>query len=316
LADIRVSRLSVDRYARVIERFAEYKKSAGLTDFGITHWFGNAHNFSNYELARLFEVGRMVGTSNPYEFVLLGGVFHRTRPAMKAWLLSRQNMGVKTLITSFLGYGDVHDKWNRKKGNFDFLMESQQLATEIGMGLIQRTFLISSTLPMVGRLLDRLDEIGGNVVERVAYLLFYSGLARKYDDQRVTMEILDNQPTRVKGIYREDKSKWKSEKDWIEYARNEQHDPYENSYVVLKLDDANIDKVESMSCEAIITDLTQRTKAAYASVPSREELCEKYGDKTNEKVYMFMWDMECKWMDRYLRDNPVVFERYLTHFGR
>ena len=313
LADRRISKIPIDRYVAVVERFMEYKESKGLANFGVDQWLGNAYSFDNYEFDRISQLNHKLG--NPYEALCLGGVKHMPCAEMKDWLAWRQKMGAKKVIASFLGYGDAHDKWNRKKSNFEFLMKSQKLATEAGMGLIQRAFLTNSTLPMLCTLFDMLDELGGEVVERVGYPLFYSGSARNLEHERVTMETLDNQPQRIKAIYRRDKNNWKSEKDWIELARNGNHE-YESKYVTLRLDDSNIDKVEAISCEAVIADLIERTKAAYASVPEREELCEKYGDKTNEKIYMFMWDMECLWVDRYLEDKPVVFERHLTHFGR
>jgi hypothetical protein len=314
LADSKISKISIDRYAAIVERFIEYKEANGLKDFGVGQWLGNAFNFNDYEYARVAEIEHKLG--NSYENICLGGVPHKPRAEMKEWLAARQNMGAKNLIVAFLGHGAVHDRWNRKKGNFAFQMETQKVAAELGMGLIQRTFMTNSTLPMAGEWLDMLDELGGEVVQRVAYLLFYSGLGRNFEHDRVTMETLDKQPDRVKAIYRQDKDRWKSEKTWIEQLRNEKGNENGYGYVCLKIDDSNIDQIESMSCEAILDDLIQRTNTAYGAIPGREELCEKYGDKSNEKIYMFMWDMECLWVDRYLRDNPVHFERHLTHFGR
>jgi len=144
---------------------------------------------------------------------------------------------------------------------------------------------------------------------------FYSGLARKYEHERVTMELLDKQPKRVQEIYRTDKNNWKSEKDWVEYALNNPSH-YGKGHVDLTLTDKNIEMIESMSCEEIIENLVKRTKLAYSIAPSQEELASKYSDKTSEKLYMFLWDMEALWMDRYLKENPIDFERGLTHFGR
>ena len=165
------------------------------------------------------------------------------------------------------------------------------------------------------QLLDRLDAEVPDIRSRTGYPLFYSGLARRYENERVTMEMLDAQPNRVKAIYREDKDKWKSERDWIEFSRTAKPE-HEEGQVSLTLTDKNIDQIEAMSCEEILKDLTKRTQAAYNSVPSREELAEKYSDSDSEKIYMFMWDMECLWLDRYLKEHPTQFERELTHFGR
>jgi hypothetical protein len=316
LPNNKISRISVDRFAAIVERFIEYKESQGLKDFKITEWLGNAFNFNEYEYTKVAEINRKLDQF--YENICLGGVSHKYPEEMRAWLAARQKIGAKNLIVALFGIGTIHDTWNRKKGDFAFQMESQRQAIEIGMGLIQRTFLMHSILPVIGDLFDMFDELGGEVVGRWTCPLYYCGLARKLEHERVTMEILDNQPSRVKATYLA-KNNWKSEIDWIEEVRKGNPD-WENGYglghVVLRLDDSNIDRIESMSCEAILDELIQRTNAAYAVLPSREELCEKYGNRKNEKVYVGMREMDDLWVDRFLRDNPVEFDSYLTHFKR
>lgn len=309
----RPAKFGIGRFEKMLNRFFEYKEKLGSDDFDVSHWLGYTYDLDKDDFAvqiRMFEKSGW----NP-KLLLMGGVRHRHGDELVQWLTERRGMGMERVVATYFGLNEQHDYMNNKEGHFEYQIELQKLAGELGYRNEQRMFLLRSTMPVMEQLLDRLEEVGASVTDKCAYPLFYSGRARRYDGDRVTMELLENQPERVKAVYRNDIYKWKSEKDWIEAAKGEASS-YESGHVSLLLTDDNIEKYEDMSCEEIYRELTERTQTAYAAAPTREELCEKYSDPTNERLYMFMWDMECLWMDRYLKENPVSFERLLTHFGR
>jgi hypothetical protein len=246
--------------------------------------------------------------------LLLGGLPHMDDITLKQWLMDRKAIGSEYVVATYSGYKEQHDYWNNKKGNFDFQVNAQKIAHSIGLENKQRFLITRSSLKNMELLLDLLDGLELPIKKRFAIPMFYSGLARQYENERVTMEMLDSQSNRIKAIYRDDKDEWKSERDWIKYFMDET--PISETHSLkLFLTDENIDRIESMSCEEIIEELTLKTQAAYNRIPSREELIEKYSDINNEKVYMFMWDIETVWLDRYLRSNVTEFERELTYFG-
>jgi hypothetical protein len=299
----------------VVERFLQWKNDNRPDNFGFSDWMGNTFDSDVDTLHSYMELQHRINQEWEYNMILLGGIKHRSESEMRDWLQERQAIGCRNLIASFMGYGHVHDQWNKKKGNFDFQMMSLSIGKELGMHLVERMFFTRSTLLLTEGLLDRLDAIGGDA-ECVGYLLFYSGLARRFEDDRVTNEILDSQSDRIKAVYRGDRHRWKSEADWVKIMREDSDDDEKDAWLALHLTDANIDRIESMSCDEIVEDLTLRTKAAYHAIPSRRELCEQYSDPANEKIYMFRWDMESRWLDRYLQQYPTDFERELTHIGR
>jgi hypothetical protein len=178
------------------------------------------------------------------------------------------------------------------------------------MALQQRIFLTKRTLPFIQELLEQLDRLPRSDYRGV-YLLFYSGFAvRRLEEDRVTEGIMETLPGYIKTLLRSDWNNWRSERKWMETVRAEADLPQKITLKLL-LTDANIGRIESMSCEELLAQLEARTRAAYSVVPGRRELCEGWGDESNTRVYMFRHEMERKWLDNYLRRHPAEFEREL-----
>lgn len=311
LADRRLAHFSMDRFVAVVEKFLDYKTKTG---FDIGQWLGYSFELALNDFEKQLQIYRRSGFD--LKVLLLGGLVMRRGHELRQWYQQRQALGSDTVVASYYGYGSRHDYLNNQVGHFAYQIEAQKIAAEVGLKNSQRIFLFKAALPEMERILDSIDEVGDSVTERVAYLLFYSGLGRAFENERITHELLDNQPDRLKAFYRDDHEQWKSEEEWVEWVRDGKP-VFPQNWLSLNLNDANITRIEQMSCEEIIDELTRRTKKAYSMIPEREELAEKYSDPTSEKLYMFMWDMECLWVDRFLARNPeVVFERDLTHFGR
>jgi hypothetical protein len=300
------------RVAALLDRFTQWKEERGLQDFQVGHWVGYTHDFS---LSDLLEVKRLYNRKDwSLELILLGGLPDRSKDKLKGWLRERQEAGFTSVVASFMGYGEFHDRWNGRRGDFERLMETQRIAADLGMDLQQRIFLTRGTIPMLDGLLEKLDELPGKVIVREAYPLFYSGKAVKLEKERITEETLNSLPEHIKKLYRSDWKNWQSERQWIKTVMGEAETP-EKLSVSLILNESNIDRYESMSCEAILAELESRTRDAYSAIPGRRELCEQCGDASNTRIYMFRHDIERKWLDTFLRKTPVEFEREMTHLS-
>jgi hypothetical protein len=301
------------RLANLVDRFYIWKQQQSLADFRVGHWFGYTHNF---DLAQMIEEKRLraLGGWN-LDVILLGGLPDRSASEMKAWLKERMDAGFASVISSFTGYGALHDRWNGRKGDFERLMQIQRVAADVGMGLRQRIFLTNSTLPWLDELLKRLDDLPGSVVERCAYLWFYNGFSVRLERERITEETFNNLPEHIAMLLRKDWRKWRSEARWMEAVRQEEAETPQKVSLKLIVTESNIDQVELMSCEEILAELRRRTQEAYAAIPSRRELCERWGDPSNRNMYMFQEHAERKWLDAYLQSSPIQFERHLTHLA-
>jgi hypothetical protein len=247
--------------------------------------------------------------------VLLGGVHWRPDDEMRRWLKRRQEIGFNSVVASFAGHGEFSDRWNGRKGDFDFQMRALRVAAGLGMELRQRLFLTNSTIPLLDELIEKLDDLPGRVGDRCIFPLFYLGHARRMEDERITRETFDGLPEYIRRLYRSDWRGWRSEAEWIEFVSKEDQTP-DAVPLPLQLNDSNIDRIESMSCDEIVAGLEKKTRAAYAAIPSRAELCERYGDPSNARIYMFKDEIERKWLDLHLAKNQVTLDREAMFYLR
>lgn len=312
LSSKKLANITFARFESVVERFMTWRQERGLADFNVRCYLARSHNYDINTLKGLMELAERRG--GHLDFVLLGGLFWRPDDEMRTWLRQRRDIGIKIVGASFAGHGRFHDRWNGRPGDFDFRMRALAMAADLGMELRQHLFLTRSTIPQLNELIEKLDALPGRVGERSVLPLFYRGPAKRLEDERITDETLDGLPERVRRLYPPDWKNWRSEREWIDFVCREDETP-EIVTLDLELTDSNIGRIESMSCDEIMAGLENRTRAAYAAIPSRAELSERYGDPDNRCIYVFRRDVERKWLDLHLADHPTVFERELTHLG-
>jgi hypothetical protein len=300
--------ISFARVAAQIRRFDKWARQTGRDGLRVTNWIGYTFETDLPTLKETRSLADLCGWG--FNLILLGGLRDRDESELRPWLAERRDAGFTSVVASFMGYGELHDHWNGRHGDFERLLKTQRIAASLDMELEQRIFLTRESLPMLEQLLDTLDELPGKVRVREIYPLFYSGLARHWEKFRMTAEEIDKLPYRIKNLFRSDYCNWRMECEWMEAVRAEENASDKVSLNLL-LDGNNIDAIESASCQQVYDDLEQRTLAAYAAIPSRAELCEQFGNKLNHAVYMFRKDIETKWLDEYLRFYPVHIERNL-----
>jgi hypothetical protein len=75
--------------------------------------------------------------------------------------------------------------------------------------------------------------------------------------------------------------------------------------LTLKLDvnESNIDYLETASCDEIITERGRQYQDSYREIPPLDELCARYGDMTNRRVYTMNRDVEGKWLTLHERET-------------
>jgi hypothetical protein len=294
------SALPFARFERLVHRFHDWKIADRRDDLEIGVFVGPSFD---YDIETLRGVARLRARRGAKLQILnLGGLRVRSGEALTAWLEERRSEGIIGFHTSLAGCGEIHDRWNGRRGDFDYQTTILRRGGERGMVRHERLFLTQNTLPHFDRLLDILDGIPGEVRNRYATLFFYAGLATRYEDERITEDIRDALPERIGRLRQGKFVDWRSEREWIPLMLEAADKPRR---LILKLDvhEGNIEQLEKSSCEEIFAERERLYQESYQPIPSIAELCARYGDPASRKVYMMSRDVEGRWLDLHARET-------------
>ncbi|MBS0234854.1 MAG: radical SAM protein [Proteobacteria bacterium] len=303
--------VSTARHIAVVDRFIEWRARNKTSDFQIGQAVNYASNLSAEDQGQLMQLHKRLGWARLTMRIHLGGLPIWSDAEIAKWLRVRKASGVETVHGSLAGHGRIHDYWNNRKGDFDYLLKIFRFAADEGLGLRQRLFAIKSTLSILGETVALLDQ-AGEPVERYLMPFFYRGTALRHEQERISKRDLDALAPTAQYLLDRDDHRWRSEADWVSVLRNSSHDA-EPISLQLELTARNIETIEKSSCDEILERLTKQTLTAYDAIPGREELLERWSDDQNTYIYPYAQDVERLWLDRYLRENPTKFERHLTH---
>ncbi len=313
----KITDVAFSRFAHLVERFIDWRNRIPDAPFSILAGFEDSYDFSVETLRGLFDLYGKIGWGDECKGIKLGGLKWRSDDEMRAWLMARRDAAdLKIVHASLAGNGSIHDRWNGRKGDFEFLMRTMVTAAELGLRVHQRIFVVKSTLPVLGVLLDKLDEIPGDAIRYLSTFV-YRGLATRFEEERITEEMRDKLPARIAEISQRTGDRWLSEREWIEdFADEVETERPQQIELELDINEANIDCLEHMHCEEIVADLIKRTQRAYAMLPSRQELRTNFADPINRRIYASLEELERKWLDHYQNESSVQFERTLTHLRK
>ena len=294
------SALPFSRFEQLVHRFHDWKQSTHRDDFGIGIFVGPSFD---YDIETLQGVARLHARRGArFQILNLGGLRIRQGDALTEWLEERRAAGIEGFHASLAGCGETHDRWNGRAGDFDYQMSILRLGGERGMVRREKLFLTQNTLPIFDRLLDILDSIPGEVRGRSASPFFYAGLASRYESERITEDIRDNLPERINRLRPARFDNWLSEREWIPIMLETASRPRK---LILKLDvdETNIDYLENASCDEIFAERERQYQDSYRNIPALDELCTRYGDPTNRKIYIMSRDVEGRWLDMHKRET-------------
>src|ERR1700744_439482 len=284
------SGLPFSRFGRLAHRFHDGKAASG-NDFDIRIFVGPSLDYDIDTLEGVRRIRARKGLS--FEILNLRGLRIRDPEALGAWIDERRAAGIVGVHTSLAGCDATHDRWNGRRGDFDYQVAILRMAGARGMLRQERLFVATNTLPAFDRLLDLMESIPGEVQSRIVTPFFYAGLARRYEDERLTEDMRDALPDRIKNLRRGRFQEWRSEREWIPLLMETADKPRK---LAMKLDvhEGNIDWLETASCEEVFATQEGLYREGYGRMPSFEELCARYGDPDGRKVYMLPRDLEQK----------------------
>jgi hypothetical protein len=315
MGDKKLARLPVERIAAFLERFLEWEHGSNKGPH-VSYIINYTSDYDRRTLELIKDLdARYPRPYGPLSGITLGGLPWRPETELRAWLMERQEYGCKTAHASLAGMGSVHDYWNGRPGNFDLIMTTLRIAGELGMGLGARLFVTKSTLSFLEELNSLLEQLPKHQNDwRYALPFFYAGWGAKLEDERIDEDIRDSLPSWLDPLIKRSSCDgfWRSEREWIAHIGSLPDQAVETN-LILNVTEDNIDRLESMSCDEIVMEYKARTLAAYTAMPNLQELCDRYGNKENRKVYPLERCITMKWLDAHLMAHPSTFERHLTH---
>jgi hypothetical protein len=137
---------------------------------------------------------------------------------------------------------------------------------------------------------------------RNASPFFYAGLASRYEDERLTEDERDTLPERINELRPGKFGTWLSEREWIPMML-ETADKPRRLQLKLDVDESNIDYLERASCEEIFAAREREYQESYCAIPAIDELCARYGDRDNRRIYIMSRDVEGRWLDLHHRET-------------
>lgn len=316
-----LAQISVERFLALADRFAQWGKTA---DYSVVRIMHNSDEITADMVPFLDDqsVGSSAGARSANKSfniklpaVRTGGLRMRSDEAIQAWIASWRKTGADLVHASFAGHGEVHDWWNNRTGDYDFLMRIQKMAVEMGLKIGHTFFLMKNTLPGLQAVLDDLDRLNVKPDHRYPIPVAYLGRAcsNAAERERLTEEDRDNfAHLDIAMELGFDRQRWKSEREWLRELKDGK-DPSTQEGLCLRINEHNIEQLEATPCEATVEALLRRTAAAYHALPSREELMAEYGDAKSTRVYGDAHELDRLWLDRHIRKCDPPFERGLTH---
>lgn len=304
----RSSPIDICRYLTFVERLVEWSRK---TRPGLKVLIGFSPSYNHdLETFKLLGVWYRRVFGKDWDVISLGGLKMRSDDDMRRWLAERQEAGLKSIYGTFVGRGAVHDRWNGRRGDFDFLIRTMRIGAELGLDHTNQHIVIKDSLPLLTDVFGILDALPTRHSGRYARLPYYIGHNVHHEDQRIDEDDRSALPAIISDLL--DASSLHSERGWIEFVDTQEEAPMEVS-LRLELDVANIGLLETKSGDAIVTDLETRASEALSKIPFIQELARTYGDPKSTKIYNF-FDVERVWIARFLASHPIPLDQKLLHY--
>jgi hypothetical protein len=242
------SSLPFSRFEQLVHRFHDWRQSE-RPDLEIGVFVGPSFDYDLETLSGVAGLRERRGAK--FRILNLGGLRLRRGEELISWLEERQDAGIVGLHTSLAGFGAIHDRWNGRKGDFDYQVGVLRLGGERGMMRQEKLFLTKNTLPEFDRLLDLLDTIPGALHGRSEWI--------------PEMLATADRPRRL--------------------------------LLKLDVDESNIDRLETTPCEETFRRREIEYQESYRAIPALDELCNRYGNPENRRIYVMSRDVEGRWLD-------------------
>ena len=282
------------RGKRIAERFVAYAKEIGMKPLP-NYCVGFCAQYP--QLTDNIEFNKTTGWIGA-KFIQVNGIDIRSREETDVFLRRLKEAGVEQIDTTFFGDRDFHDSFAGRPGDHDFMLLLAERAAALGLICEPSIPVIKGNLRFLPGLVDRLNSVPG-IGKIHCSLPDHRGRGALMENERITVDDYLDLPERVKTAM--SICRYKTEAEWLAAGPLPE---YTKRHLIITLREDNIDLLESMPCDEIVTRVERLDDDYYRAIPSVNELASMYGDSSNRRLYRAR-DLFWMWQRRYRSEHGI-----------
>ena len=285
--------LGID-YARSVKyarNFYNWIKSTH-PEINFVYFFGYSMEHPDLPAAIRF----MQETNSPGgEFLQFDGMKMRTREELHELLGSIKELGIKLIDFTFYGTQEYHDRFAGRKGDFELMMRSLEIALEKGLNVEVSIPITKENISQIDMLIKMLPE------DKIRIFLFTphsGGRGITLLDSKITMDDYESLSPAAKQHFNRNNNKTPSE--WLDADLP----LVENRVLTLSLLPSNIEQLEQLSFETTLDELERMDEYYYSIIPDFRNLLAMYADSNDRRLYSKK-DLYLLYRRRYITDKKL-----------
>ena len=262
-------------------------------DIKFVYYFGYSMEHPDLPEAIKF----MQETNSPGgEFLQFDGMKMRTKAELHELFENIRTLGIKSIDFTFYGTQQYHDRFAGRKGDFELMMNSLEIALEKGIN-------VEVGIPITKENISQIDElISMFPQDKIKIFLFTphsGGRGIALLDSKITVDDYEGLSVIAKNHFNRNNNKTPLE--WL----NTELPTVENRVLTLSLLPSNIEHLEQHSFDHTLTALEKMDEDYFGMVPDFQSLLTMYADVNDKSLYSRK-DLYMLYRRRYIEDNNLA----------
>lgn len=262
-------------------------------DINFVYYFGYSMEHPDLPEAIKF----MQETNSPGgEFLQFDGMKMRTRAELHELLENIRTLGIKLIDFTFYGTQEYHDRFAGRKGDFELMINSLEIALEKGLDIEVGVPITKENISQIDELIARLPQ------DKIKIFLFTphsGGRGIALLDFKITVDDYEEFSPIAKNHFNRNNNKTPIE--WL----NTDLPTVENRVLTLSLLPSNIERLEQLSFENTLDELEKMDEEYSSIVPDFQTLLKLYADSNDRHLYSKK-DLYLLYRRRYIADNNLT----------
>lgn len=228
------------------------------------------------------------------DFLQMNGLKLRNEAETEQLVLELTAAGIKLIDLTFYGLKNYHDQFAGRNGDFDYLVRTLRSAERNGLNTQISVPVTKENLQQIDELLNELEKTCSGKI--VLFLPHSKGRGSNLSHLRLEAQDLALLSEKAAAKL----SNCRSEGEWLAERNFEM--PTRRT-LTLALTPEQLAWLETMKLEEILDYLEELDDQYYRSIPSVEELADRYGNPSGTRLYRRFRDLHLEWQQKYISEH-------------